>query len=117
MSKGLLMILMSFLLVGCTPKAIKVEDENFLECVNGDTVDFSMFFSTDWDTVWIIHPYTPLEKINETIGTKFKYDTAIEYSDAINLVIAMKEDEVVSYAEISRIIYDFNTVETVKITK
>lgn len=117
MSKWWMMILISMLLTGCTSQAIKLDDEKFLECVDGDTVDFSMFFPTDWDIVWIFHPYTPLEKVEETIGTRFKYETAIEYSDTIHLVIALKDDHVVSYAEISRLVYDFNTAETLKITK
>ena len=73
MSKWWMMILISMLLTGCTSQAIKLDDEKFLECVDGDTVDFSMFFPTDWDIVWIFHPvsYTHLDVYKRQVRRRF----------------------------------------------
>lgn len=110
------MMVLSLILTACGQQDIEVEGENIENYLDEESIDFSKFFPSDWDTIFIFHPYTSLESIQETIGTKFKYETTIEYSDAINLVIAMKDQKVVNYSEVSRHIIDFDVTEVVKIT-
>lgn len=110
------MMVSCLLLTACEQEDLRVKDEQIVGCIAKNQVDFSKFFLADWDTIYIFHPYTPLDFIEETIGTRVKFETAIEYSDAVNLVIAMKEETVVNYSEISRMLVDFKATDLIQIT-
>lgn len=112
---GLVISLM--VLLGCELEHLKISESDIVEGIEGNSLDFSKVFYNDWDKIYIFHPYTPIELIEETIGVNFSYTTAIEYSDAIYLVIAIKNGQVIKYAEVSRLDFDFNTNHIIMLTK
>ena len=112
---GLVISLM--VLLGCELEPLKISESDIVEGIEGNSLDFSKVFYNYLDKIYIFHPYTPIELIEETIEVNFSYTTAIEYSDAIYLVIAIKNGQVIKYAEVSRLDFDFNTNHIIMLTK
>jgi hypothetical protein len=65
-------------------------------------LDLQTLTDFEWDALYLFGPYTPLDKISKILGTKYRGPNSIEYSDGINLLVFMKNGEVVQYAEIGR---------------
>ncbi|MFT8322719.1 MAG: hypothetical protein ABF649_17750 [Bacillus sp. (in: firmicutes)] len=85
-----------------------------------DVTDFS------WDKAYIFNPYTSQKSINEQLGVKFKDPSGIDSRDDIYLIVFLKQNKVIHYAEIERKYGDLSSDKengitpsdaTVKITK
>jgi hypothetical protein len=55
-----------------------------------------------WDKAYLFPPYTPQATINEKLGFTFNDPSDIKNRDDIYLLIFVKEEKVVQYAEVSR---------------
>ena len=74
----------------------KAKDEDRIE------VDIVSLTNFDWDQAFLFTPYTPQESIDEQLKIHFKDPSNIDTRDDIYLMIFMKDDKVVQYAEINK---------------
>lgn len=79
---------------------------------NSDSeINIKDFINFDWDKAFLIEPYTSEEEIEKQIGVYFKDNSNIGSSDDIYLLIFLKDNNVVQYAELSRQQCDFSIKE------
>jgi hypothetical protein len=71
----------------------------------GTIVDFAEVAPFAWDRVFVFHPYTPHEVIHERLGFHWNgfERTTIEMSEGVNLVMFVRNKEVVHWFEHSRL--------------
>jgi hypothetical protein len=67
----------------------------------GAVVDLAQVGPTDWDRVYIFHPYTSTETIQQALGFRWPdaERTSIESNDGVNLVVFVKGGESVGWFE------------------
>lgn len=79
---------------------------------NSDSeINIKDFINFDWDKAFLIEPYTSEEEIEKQIGVYFKDNSNIGSRDDIYLLIFLKDNNVVQYAEIARQQCDFSIKE------
>ncbi len=67
----------------------------------GTTVDFNEIAPFAWDRVYIFGPYTPHQRIHDSLGFHWPdvSATTIEYSDVVCLVVFVQSGQVVDWFE------------------
>lgn len=82
---------------------------HFAVLTNGATIQLSSLTTFPWDKVFIFHPYITPEAIDKELG--FKWSNAakgeLEYSDAFELLVFVRDGRVVKSARIHRKIGDW----------
>ncbi|QZY55969.1 hypothetical protein [Crassaminicella profunda] len=70
---------------------------------NSSEVDFSTITDFDFDKMYILHPYTPVNRVLEEEGIKPSNDHFnIELFDDINMLAFVKGDTLVAFVELPR---------------
>ncbi|MCT4617872.1 MAG: hypothetical protein N4A62_00530 [Marinisporobacter sp.] len=66
-------------------------------------IDFSKITDFEWDRMYILHPYTPVDMVFEEEGIKIPNNNFnVEYFESINMLAFIKEDRLVTFVEIPR---------------
>jgi hypothetical protein len=67
----------------------------------GATVDFTRVAPFAWDRLYVFGPYTPPEQIHASLGFHWGgvEGTSIQESDGVNLVVFVKDGQVVHWFE------------------
>lgn len=87
-------------------KNIKEEIQQSID--TDDMIDFAKLTSFEWDTLYLIPPYSSIEDIKKQTGLSLNSSqTKIEDSDGISLLLFTKNGELVEYIEFTRIYGDF----------
>jgi hypothetical protein len=71
---------------------------------NGTSMSLSKLTDFKWDQVFIFHPYTPEDKIDQTLGFHWRNRVKgeLEMNDRYNLMVFVCNGDVVQYARISK---------------
>ncbi|WP_088011271.1 hypothetical protein [Gottfriedia acidiceleris] len=83
--------------------------------ISKDTIDFKNDIQgLNWDQLYLITPYADLkEEIRRMhLKTNVKIESNINYDDTINLMVFIKDKEIVSYVNFPRKKGDFNLVKS-----
>lgn len=83
--------------------------------ISKDTIDFKNDIQEiNWDQLYLIPPYANLkEEIRKmNLKTNVKIESNINYDDTINLMVFIKDKEIVSYVNFPRKKGDFNLVKS-----
>lgn len=103
------------LLVACSrgddPSISSAIAEQF-DRTTDQVVDLSVVGPKEWDRVCILPPYTSREQAEKVLGFNWNSDSKsnIGASDTINVVVFVKENEVVAYTEHPRNKGDFSGI-------
>lgn len=65
-------------------------------------IDLNTVVDFAWEKAYIFQPYTNQEYINEKLGINFKDPSQIGYRDDILLLVFVRNNNVIQYAEIDR---------------
>lgn len=97
-------------------KIITDSIERFKEDGSKNILKIEGFADADWDTIYIIEPYTNLEKFIALYDLKLGefVESNIEINDGINLLLLTKKGEVVSYLNHQRAEGDFTYLNKLK---
>jgi hypothetical protein len=112
-------LLLSFALHACNNSAPKntLFAQHFKENVDvllanekDSVLHIGELTSFEWDSLYIFRPYTPLNEINEKMGFKWTDSraTQINQSDDFNLLLFIKNNQVVNFVELPRNYGDFS---------
>jgi len=76
-------------------------------------VDLALVGPSSWERVCVLAPYTNNERAEQIIGFKWNAEgkTAITSSDGINVLVFVKDHEVIAYTEHHRNKGDFSKLE------
>nr|WP_246017790.1 hypothetical protein [Mesobacillus subterraneus] len=105
-------IVFLFLLVlaGCSQQNSDLEKSiySIVEYPSNSQVDIGSLTDFEWDKAFLFPPYTSPEEMEEQLGRDFKDPSNIQSRDDIYLLVFVKDDKVVKYAEIDRQQADFS---------
>ena len=82
---------------------------------SGSSLQLSTIAPFDWDRVYVFGPYSTAKEIQEAIGLKW-WDSriSIEIMDDVNLLVFVKDQQVVAWSEVSRHIEFLPTTRAVE---
>lgn len=71
---------------------------------NSTEIDISKLYNNDWDKLYILPPYSNITDTlsNYKISKKTKFNSNIEISDSMNLLLFIESNEIVSFLELPR---------------
>lgn len=83
--------------------------EEFKKDHQANSLTMASLTDFDWDTLYVISPYSNVEIFIEANGliAKEKINSSIEVNDGINLLLFVKNGEIISYVEHNRASGDF----------
>lgn len=109
MSRALLPFMIASLLCACNGAPDISEQIEDRVKADDARLDLATLGPKDWERMCVLGPYTNNQRANEILG--FHWDaegyTSIYSSDAINVLIFMRGNEVVAYDEVLRSKADF----------
>jgi hypothetical protein len=114
----LLTLWMIMLIIGCSAEhtsknemidTLKQEIERKQK--SGDTLNMMEIISSDWDRMYVFGPYTPESKIQEVLGFELKENFRIDERDDINLLVFVKDNNVIQLIYFPRSFGDFTSAD------
>lgn len=108
MIKSKMLFLSLLVLAGCSfggPEENKTLEKTIsseIQHKKTDSIKLSSETSFQWDKAYLFDPYTTQEGMNKQLGFKFKDPGSLHSRDDIQLLLFVKNDKVVQYAQISR---------------
>lgn len=78
---------------------------SIINTLNSSTeIDISKLYNNDWDKLYILPPYSNINDTlsNYKISKKTKFNSNIEISDSMNLLLFIESNEIVSFLELPR---------------
>lgn len=89
--------------VGVEQRLVKLIEKK-RQTNNSVIVDFKEIAPFDWDKVYIFTPYTPAKWLEEEHGFKWNHSEVrkIEIRDDIDLIVFVKNDQVIGYVRHAR---------------
>ncbi len=77
---------------------------------NGCVLDLSLLTPFKWDRVFFLHPYMTEEAVDAELGFRWRshLKSDLTYSDAFELIVFVKGQEVVAAANVARSIGDWD---------
>lgn len=92
-----------FLLIGCSAEQ-NTELEKSIDSAIGDKNNNEIKINTlttfDWEEAHLFSPYTTSEGMEERLGFKYKDKSNIGMRDDIFLLVFIKDDKAIQYAEL-----------------
>ena len=108
MNRGLLLAI-AWLLCACNGSPSISEQIEDRVSADDAHLDLAAVGPKDWDRMCVLGPYTNNERAQEILG--FRWDsearTSISSSDAINVLVFIRGDEIVAYDDVMRSKADF----------
>ncbi len=114
MKKIMIALLLTLVLGGCKQKEVqhhKDLEESIYTIVAGEgNSEIKVRSLTDftWDRAFLFEPYTPQEQIEKQLDVEFEDPSNISRRDDIYLLVFLRDEEVIQYAEIDRQKSDFS---------
>lgn len=100
-----LTMMLAFVLIGCSAEQNTELEESIHSIVedgNSEEININTLTTFEWEEAHLFHPYTPKEAMKERLGFNYRDKSNIQMRDDIFLLVFVKEDKVVQYAEINR---------------
>lgn len=101
---------------GCSKEDLKnrdVEKAIFEIIADQSSHEINLLQLTDfeWEHAYLFAPYTDQEQINETLGFEYNDKSQIANRDDIYLLVFVKQNKVIAYAEMDRQQADFTAAD------
>jgi major membrane immunogen (membrane-anchored lipoprotein) len=98
-----LILAIILLLTGCsTEQNTELEESinSVIEDKNNNEININTLTTFDWNEAHLFAPYTTSEGIEEQLGFKYRDKSNIRWKDDIFLLVFVKDDKAIQYAEI-----------------
>ncbi|MBM7602716.1 hypothetical protein JOC75_000686 [Metabacillus crassostreae] len=109
----LLLVLTGYSILNKVHHNVELEKSiySIVEDINNTEIRIKTLANFDWDKGFLFKPYSSQKLIDEQLNVHFRDPSNIDWRDDIYLLVFMKENEVVQYAEIDRQGADFKLSE------
>lgn len=97
---------------------VELKNEIIKVVQSSEEVDFSKVTNFEWNELYLFTPYTNSKEVLKQDGVK-GYDSKLnmEYNDGINIIAFVNSKKITTYVAISRLDFDFESIENYKISK